>query len=117
MNERATTRSNDSAKDRVRSQYGSVGDACVRSIGHATGSDLERMVHLAAPASTDVLLDLATGGGHVANVFAPHVAKVIASDLTPEILVHAKTHLSGLDLELVAFSDTKTLLVATKRRA
>lgn len=96
-------RSTDDAKDRVRSQYAAVGDAYVRSIGHATGSDLQRMVHLAAPTSTDVLLDLATGGGHVAKAFAPHVAKVIASDLTPEILAHAKAHLSGLDLDHVAY--------------
>ena len=27
------------AKDRVRQQYGSVGDAYVKSVGHATGSD------------------------------------------------------------------------------
>jgi ubiquinone/menaquinone biosynthesis C-methylase UbiE len=74
------------AKERVRTQYGSVGDAYVKSVGHATGSDLQRMVELAAPRPTDCLLDIATGGGHVARVFAPLVADVVASDLTPEIL-------------------------------
>jgi ubiquinone/menaquinone biosynthesis C-methylase UbiE len=78
-----------SAKESVRRQYGSVGDAYVRSTGHATGSDLHRMVALAQPALDETLLDIATGGGHVARVFAPHVASVIASDLTPEILEHA----------------------------
>ncbi|MBA2468441.1 MAG: SAM-dependent methyltransferase, partial [Chloroflexia bacterium] len=53
------------AKDRVRTQYGSVGDAYVKSVGHATGSDLQRMVVLAGPKPTDRLLDIATGGGHV----------------------------------------------------
>ena len=94
---------NEDAKDRVRSQYGAVGDAYVRSAGHATGSDLERMVHLADPKPSDVLLDLATGGGHVARVFAPYVAKVIASDLTPGILLHAEAYLAGLGLGHVTY--------------
>lgn len=90
-------------KQRVREQYGSVGNAYVQSVGHATGSDLERMVLLAEPRPTDTLLDIATGGGHVARVFAPMVASVIASDLTPEILAHAETYLSGLGLTNVRF--------------
>lgn len=93
----------DAAKQRVREQYGSVGDAYVRSVGHATGSDLGRMVELADPRPTDALLDLATGGGHVARVFAPLVASVVASDLTPEILAHAETYLTGLGLTNVRY--------------
>lgn len=81
--------SQSTAKDAVRAQYASVGDAYVKSVGHATGSDLSRMVELAAPSAGDRMLDIATGGGHVARVFAPHVAEVVASDLTPEILGHA----------------------------
>lgn len=76
-------------KAKVRRQFAAAGDAYVRSSGHATGSDLQRMVELAAPRPDDVVLDLATGGGHVARVFAPHVARVVATDLTPEILEHA----------------------------
>ena len=76
------------AKDAVRTQYGAVGDAYVKSAGHATGSDLERMVAVARPVSTDEMLDIATGGGHVARVFAPHVSSIVASDLTPEMLEH-----------------------------
>jgi ubiquinone/menaquinone biosynthesis C-methylase UbiE len=83
----------DDAKQRVRAQYGSVGDAYVKSTGHATGSDLQRMIEVGQPKSTDILLDIATGGGHVARVFAPHVQKVIASDLTPEILGFAANYL------------------------
>ncbi len=82
--------STDDAKERVRTQYGSAGDAYVKSVGHATGSDLQRMVELAGPDLADRLLDVATGGGHVARVFAPLVASVVASDLTPEILGHAE---------------------------
>ncbi len=81
------------AQDRVRAQYGKVGDAYVTSKGHAGGNDLERMLELANPKPADTLLDIATGGGHVARVIGPHVGKVIASDLTPEMLDHAIPYL------------------------
>lgn len=88
----------DDAKERVRAQYGSVGDAYVKSVGHATGNDLTRMVEVARPLVTDRMLDIATGGGHVARVFAPHVANITASDLTPEILGHAKASFEVMGL-------------------
>lgn len=81
------------AQDRVRSQYGKVGDAYVKSRGHASGNDLDRMLALAGPQPTDTLLDIATGGGHVARVLGPHVGRVIASDLTPQMLDHAIPYL------------------------
>lgn len=83
------------AQDRVRAQYGRVGDAYVRSVGHATGDDLERMLYHAAPQRTDTLLDIATGGGHVTRVIGPHVGRVIVSDLTPEMLDHAVSYGDG----------------------
>lgn len=79
----------DNAKQLVKKQYASVGDAYVRSAGHASGNDLPRMLELADPDGSESLLDIATGGGHVVHVFAPHVREVFASDLTPEILSHA----------------------------
>ncbi len=83
------------AQDRVRAQYGKVGDAYVRSTGHAGGNDLDRMLALAEPKPTDTLLDIATGGGHVARKIGPHVGRVIASDLTPEMLDHAIPYLEA----------------------
>ncbi|HVL24136.1 MAG TPA: methyltransferase domain-containing protein [Thermomicrobiales bacterium] len=103
--------SSSTAKDAVRRQYGAVGDAYVRSVGHATGSDLARMVEVAAPRPDDALLDIATGGGHVARVFATHVASVVASDLTPEILRHAAAALAdwGLTNVTTAVADAEDL--------
>ena len=72
-----------------------VGDAYVRSKGHAGGNDLDRMLALAEPKPTDTLLDIATGGGHVARVIGPHAGRVIASDLTPEMLDHAIPYLEA----------------------
>ena len=36
------------------------------------------------------MLDVATGAGHTALAFAPHVAKVTATDITEEMLAQAK---------------------------
>jgi ubiquinone/menaquinone biosynthesis C-methylase UbiE len=88
----------DDIKTRVREQFAAAGDAYVKSVGHATGNDLQRMLELIAPRADEVLLDIATGGGHVARVFAPHVRHVIASDLTPEILSHADSYLRELGI-------------------
>ena len=92
----------DEAKQRVMAQYGSVGDAYVRSAGHASGKDLDRMVELSGAKPTDRLLDIATGGGHVARTFTPLVKWAIASDLTPEILHHAGKSFAELGLTNVS---------------
>lgn len=57
---------------------------------HARGRDLEAVVRLACPKPTDVVLDVSTGAGHTALALAPHVARVVATDLTPEMLAVAR---------------------------
>ena len=47
---------------------------------------LDRLVELAHVQPTDRVLDVATGTGHTAFAFAPHVHEVIATDITPEML-------------------------------
>ena len=47
---------------------------------------LERLVARAHPQRSDRALDLATGAGHTALALAPHVASVLAADLTPAML-------------------------------
>jgi SAM-dependent methyltransferase len=77
------------ARDRyaaVRSTFGPAAAAYTASAGHADAEALARVVAYAAPALSDVALDVATGVGHTALALAPHVAEVIALDLTPEML-------------------------------
>jgi SAM-dependent methyltransferase len=95
----------DTAKERVLQQYGSVGDAYVRSAGHAGGNDLARLLALVQPAPHARMLDIATGGGHVARTFAPHVAEVIASDLTPSMLIEAEKYFQELGLSNVTVAE------------
>ena len=94
----------ETARELVRRQYGAVGDAYVRSAGHAGGNDLARLVELTAPQNYERVLDIATGGGHVAKAFAPHAAEVVASDLTPEMLATAEAFIRGLGIENVTFA-------------
>ncbi|MGH2517044.1 MAG: class I SAM-dependent methyltransferase, partial [Ktedonobacterales bacterium] len=43
----------------------------------------------------DSALDVSTGGGHTALAIAPHVARVVASDLTPRMLAAARRFLTS----------------------
>jgi ubiquinone/menaquinone biosynthesis C-methylase UbiE len=69
-----------------RRQFGPVAAAYADSPSHAGGPSLRRMRELAPPRPTDRVLDVATGAGHAAFAYAPYVAEVIASDITPEML-------------------------------
>jgi len=70
----------------ARRQFGAVAAAYAVSPSHASGSSLARMRELAPPQATERVLDVATGAGHAAFAFAPYVAEVVASDITPEML-------------------------------
>ncbi len=51
---------------------------------------LDRIIALAQPKSADVVLDVATGTGHTAFAFAPHVRETIGTDVTLEMLIEAR---------------------------
>ena len=73
-------------KQLVQDQFGPVAQRYVTSHIHAHGDDLARMIELAQPRGDERVLDIATGGGHTALAFAPHVRAVVATDLTPRML-------------------------------
>ena len=75
-----------SIKNLVQAQFDAVAERYVTSVTHARGGDLARMIELAKPRGNERLLDIATGGGHTALAFAPHVREVVATDLTPRML-------------------------------
>lgn len=74
------------SKELVRQLFGANAANYVVSDVHAKGASLARLVEIVKPANDWQGLDIATGGGHVALVFAPHVRLMIASDLTQEML-------------------------------
>lgn len=60
------------------------------SATHTDAAVLARVVELAAPERSWTALDIATGSGHTAFALAPHVARVVGLDLTPEMLEEAR---------------------------
>ncbi len=73
----------------VQSQFGRAAADYATSAVHAQGESLARIVELTAPQKTWAALDVATGAGHTAAIFAPRVASMIASDITDEMLLEA----------------------------
>ena len=94
----------DDVKARVKRQFGRTAASYVTSAGHASGDDLALVVELAAPLRSDRALDIATGGGHTAIALAPHVAEVVASDLTPEMLDAARDLASKRGVNNLSFA-------------
>lgn len=84
----------DDVKKMAQQQFGQNAQAYVQSQSHAQGADLDRLLELAQPQTTWLVLDVAPGGGHTALKFAPHVRKVIGCDLTAPMLDAARTFLT-----------------------
>ncbi|MGI9382517.1 MAG: class I SAM-dependent methyltransferase [Methyloligellaceae bacterium] len=92
-------------KTLVKSQFGRSAQNYAVSPVHAKGASLARMVELAAPEADWQVLDIATGAGHTALAFAPHVARVVATDITAEMLEVAANLARERDLANVAFEE------------
>ncbi|MBM3237671.1 class I SAM-dependent methyltransferase [Candidatus Poribacteria bacterium] len=75
----------------------------VTSKVHAQGEELDRLVEIAQPQADWFMLDVATGGGHTALKFAPLVAQVMATDITPKMLAVAQEFLTGQGVKNVIF--------------
>jgi len=82
----------------VDAQFGSRAAAYVASAVHAQGDDLRDVAAMVAGHASARVLDLGCGGGHVAFAVAPHVAEVIAYDLSDDMLaaVTAEARARGL---------------------
>ncbi|HXW24953.1 MAG TPA: methyltransferase domain-containing protein [Xanthobacteraceae bacterium] len=74
------------AKSLAQEQFGATARDYLTSKPHAQGKSLDRMVELTRPRPDWHALDVATGAGHTAYAFAPHVARVWATDITEEML-------------------------------
>jgi ubiquinone/menaquinone biosynthesis C-methylase UbiE len=85
----------DFVKKDVQAQFGRNAESYVISQGHAKGDDLKKLLEIFRGDEEDHVLDVATGGGHVANALAPIVKQVTALDLTAEILRAAEKFING----------------------
>jgi SAM-dependent methyltransferase len=108
----------------VAAQFGPRAAAYVESSTHSQGEDLKRLEAIAEGLHGARALDLGCGGGHVSFTVAPHVASVIAYDLSREMLdaVAAESKRRGLGniitwqgaVETLPFGEAEFDLVATR---
>ena len=91
------------SKQKVQQQFGANAAAYATSPVHAKGYSLTRLVEITQPQPDWQVLDVATAAGHTAFAFAPYVAHVIASDLTPEMLTVAADLAAEKGLPNVSF--------------
>jgi len=91
----------------VQDQFGRNAAHYLTSRPHAQGKSLERLVALTAPQKLWHVLDVATGGGHVAYTFAPHVARVWATDITQQMLDQVKAEAARRELANIRIAYAK----------
>lgn len=70
----------------VAGQFGPQAAAYLASAAHAGGEDLALLAALARRHPGAEALDLGCGGGHVTYAIAPHVRRVVACDLSEQML-------------------------------
>ena len=99
------------SKTLVQEQFGKTAASYLTSAPHAKGASLERLVALTSPQKNWRALDVATGGGHVAYTFAPHVERMWATDITQEMLdmVRAEAQKRGLANVRTAYAKAEAL--------
>jgi ubiquinone/menaquinone biosynthesis C-methylase UbiE len=119
-----TDMTEDAIKRQVQQQFGAHAEAYATSRVHAQGASLARLVALVQPQADWRVLDVATAAGHTAFAFAPHVAQVVATDITPEMLPLAaklaaekgltNVTLESADAEALPFGDGEFDLVTCR---
>ena len=77
-------------KRETRDQFSGVAEQYRTSVDHSAPDDREILLSRLALDPSLLLLDVATGGGHTASALSAMVRKVVASDLTPEMLREAR---------------------------
>jgi ubiquinone/menaquinone biosynthesis C-methylase UbiE len=112
------------SKSLVQQQFGTHAASYATSAVHAKGASLERVVEMVDPKPDWLALDIATGAGHMALAFAPRVARVIASDITPQMLAEtaklaaakgcANVETAEADAEALPFADGRFDLVSCR---
>lgn len=90
-------------KDIIISQFGDKAQNYRLSPTHSNKDDLKRMIEILKPDSKSVGLDIATGAGHTAVTLAKYIEKVIAIDITPQMLKQANELSNSLNINNIDF--------------
>jgi SAM-dependent methyltransferase len=86
---------NQTQQEFAAEKYGPRAADYVTSVVHAAGPDLDQIEALLAGKTEAVVLDLGCGGGHVSYRAAPHVAQVMAVDVTAAMLAQVRETAAG----------------------
>ena len=92
-----------STTDQVRKQFGPVAQAYATFSYHANGPDLRTIVEAAGFTGNEVVVDMGSGAGHTALACAPHAARVVGIDVTPEMAEMATALAAQRGLKNVEF--------------
>jgi ubiquinone/menaquinone biosynthesis C-methylase UbiE len=95
------------SKSLVQEQFGKTAETYLTSKPHAQGKSLERLVEFTRPRPDWRALDVATGAGHTAYVFAPHVARMWATDITDEMLAVVRGEVEKRKLKNIRVAHAK----------
>ena len=101
----------------VQKQFGAAAADYAASAVHASGPSLARLVALVRPRPDWQALDVATGAGHTALAFAPLVERVVASDITDEMLAQTAMLAAARQLTNVETAHAEAGELAFARRA
>ncbi|MGI9405113.1 MAG: methyltransferase domain-containing protein [Hyphomicrobiaceae bacterium] len=88
-----------------QSQFSESAERYATSPVHASGDSLQALVDAVTPQPEWRVLDIATGPGHTAFAFAPHVGEVVATDLTPRMLEVAQRLAGERELTNISFQE------------
>jgi ubiquinone/menaquinone biosynthesis C-methylase UbiE len=100
--EAASAADSENPHRRVQSQFGPAAASYTTSAVHGDKDALRRVVQLTQPCRHDAALDVATGAGHTALALAPHVASVVAYDLTEQMLAETRRNAAAQGITNVA---------------
>lgn len=94
-------------KSLAQERFGAFAATYATSRSHAKGGSLPRLVELVAPQPSWRALDIATGAGHMALALAPHLAHMVASDVTPQMLEVARGLAGDRNIQNISFADLR----------
>ena len=94
-----------SQREKVQEIYNQDSKFYVTSSFHSGSSSLTRCVEILNP-SNGILLDIATGGGHVAIIMAEHCDQVLASDLTKGMIEATRENATNKKIQNIYFLRT-----------
>jgi ubiquinone/menaquinone biosynthesis C-methylase UbiE len=92
------------SKDLSQARFNKFAQSYVTGEALAKGEELTRLVDIVLPQAQWIVLDVACGGGHTALRFAPHVTRVIATDIAPKMLQAAEAFILDKGIKNVTFN-------------